>query len=212
MKGATAEPWASTITPPNSTTTSTTGMSQYFLRTLRNRQNSIKNDINAPPALPVSRIRLESRREARPEEGPMTPEGRRAKVPSIPEGTLLHHISLPVSDLEASKRFYDAALGALGYRCVYADETFVGYGVEDGEDKLALKLSAPAMAAGEGFHLALAAPSRAAVDAFHAAAIAQGATDNGAPGPRAHYGPSYYACFVIDPDGHRLEAVINDVG
>jgi catechol 2,3-dioxygenase-like lactoylglutathione lyase family enzyme len=126
------------------------------------------------------------------------------------EGILLHHISLPVSDLEASKRLYDAALSALGYRCVYADETFAGYGVEDGKDKLALKLSAPALAAGEGFHLALAAPSRATVDAFHAAAMAQGATDNGAPGLRAHYGPRYYACFVIDPDGHRLEAVHND--
>jgi len=123
---------------------------------------------------------------------------------------VLHHISLPVSDLARSKRLYDATLAALGYRCVFADATFAGYGVEDGEDKLALKLQVPAIAAGEGFHLALAAPSRAAVDRFHAAALAHGATDNGAPGLRPHYGPAYYACFVIDPDGHRLEAVIND--
>jgi catechol 2,3-dioxygenase-like lactoylglutathione lyase family enzyme len=125
---------------------------------------------------------------------------------------LLHHISFPVADLARSKRLYDAALGALGYRCVYADEAFVGYGIDDGEDKFALKLAAPAVAAGEGFHLAFAAPSRAAVDRFHAEALAHGARDNGAPGLRPHYGAGYYACFVVDPDGHRLEAVVNDDG
>jgi catechol 2,3-dioxygenase-like lactoylglutathione lyase family enzyme len=125
---------------------------------------------------------------------------------------MLHHISLPVADLDASKRLYDLALGALGYRCVFADETFVGYGLVDGEDKLALKLRSPAVAAGEGFHLALAAPSRQAVDRFHAAALACGATDNGAPGFRPDYGPAYYAAFVIDLDGHRLEAVHNSGG
>ena len=79
-----------------------------------------------------------------------------------------------------------------------------------GKDKLALKLVPEAAAAGEGFHLAFAAPSREAVDAFFEAAMANGATDNGAPGPRPHYGPHYYACFVIDSDGHRLEAVHNE--
>ena len=121
---------------------------------------------------------------------------------------MLHHISFPVADLARSKRLYDAALGALGYRCVYADETFVGYGIEDDKDKFALKLAAPAVAAGPGFHLAFAAPSRMAVDRFHAEALAHGARDNGAPGLRPDYGAAYYACFVIDPDGHRLEAVV----
>lgn len=120
---------------------------------------------------------------------------------------MLHHISLPVADLDAAKVFYDRTLGELGYRCVAVADGFVGYGVEDGADKLALKRRDPAIAAGEGFHLALAAPSRDAVDCFHRAALASGGTDNGAPGLRPHYGPTYYAAFVMDPDGHRLEAV-----
>lgn len=120
---------------------------------------------------------------------------------------MLHHISLPVADLAVSKLLYDAALGAIGYRCVFAYEDAVGYGVEEGKDQLCLKLQIPAQAAGEGFHLAFAAPSRAAVDEFHKQALACGASDNGGPGLRAHYGPDYYAAFIIDPDGHRLEAV-----
>jgi catechol 2,3-dioxygenase-like lactoylglutathione lyase family enzyme len=120
---------------------------------------------------------------------------------------MLHHISLPVSDLPASQALYTAALRALGYRLVAAAPGFAGFGVDDGEDILALSAREPAIAAGPGFHLAFAAPSRAAVDQFHAAALAHGAQDNGAPGLRLHYGPSYYAAFVIDGDGHRLEAV-----
>jgi len=122
---------------------------------------------------------------------------------------MLHHMSLPVADLERSTRLYDAALGALGYRLVSSSPGFAGYGLEDGKDKLALmKVDAP-LAAGLGAHLALAAPSREAVDAFHRAALLHGARDNGPPGPRSPYGPNYYAAFVIDPDGHRLEAVHN---
>lgn len=120
---------------------------------------------------------------------------------------MLHHISLPVADLIASKALYSAALGALGYRIVAEADGFVGFGWVDEEDKLAIKRASPAVAAGRGFHLAFAAPSREAVDRFHASVIAHGATDNGAPGPRPAYGPTYYAAFVIDLDGHRLEAV-----
>lgn len=120
---------------------------------------------------------------------------------------MLHHISLPVINLKTSKRLYDAALAPLGYRCVFQAVTAIGYGVEDGKDQLCLKLEDPALSAGKGFHLAFTAPTRQAVDAFHAAALKHGATDNGAPGIRAHYGPTYYAAFIIDLDGHRLEAV-----
>lgn len=120
---------------------------------------------------------------------------------------MLHHISLPVADLLASKRLYNAALKPLGYRCVFELDTAVGYGVEEGKDKLCLKLVSPAIAAGEGLHLALAAPSQAAVDAFHVAAIELGARNNGSPALRTHYGPNYYAAYIIDLDGHRLEAV-----
>ena len=121
---------------------------------------------------------------------------------------MLGHLSFGVTDLARAMRFYDAALGALGYRRVWADETAAGYGEAGGDDRLALKLRPGAAAPGAGFHLAFAAPGRAAVDAFHAAALAAGGRDDGPPGPRPHYGPRYYAAFVIDPDGYRLEAVV----
>lgn len=123
---------------------------------------------------------------------------------------MLHHISFPVANLHQSAAFYDAALSTLGYRRVGSSDDFVGYGIEDGKDKFALKRSTPTTAAGPGFHLAFTAPSRASVDAFYKAALAHGATDNGAPGLRPHYGAAYYAAFIIDPDGHRIEAVHNE--
>jgi catechol 2,3-dioxygenase-like lactoylglutathione lyase family enzyme len=122
---------------------------------------------------------------------------------------VLHHVSFAVADLSASGAFYDAALGALSYRRVFEEPTAVGYGVEDGKDKFCLRLRANPVAPGVGFHLAFAAPSRAAVDHFHAAGLAAGGMNNGAPGLRPHYGPNYYAAFLIDPDGHHIEAVIN---
>jgi len=120
---------------------------------------------------------------------------------------MLHHISLPVSDLRASKALYTAALAKLGYRLVAEAESFAGFGTVDGEDEFAIAARSPAIAAGPGLHLAFAAPSQAAVDRFHAAALAHGARDKGAPGLRPQNEPGYYAAFVIDPDGHRLEAV-----
>lgn len=123
---------------------------------------------------------------------------------------MLHHISLGVADLERAAAFYDAALACLGYVRVWEDRTAVGYGKTGGGDKLALKLRGrEAQAPGPGFHLAFAAPSHEAAAAFHAAALRAGGQDNGAPGLRPEYGPHYYAAFVIDPDGHRIEAVIN---
>jgi len=130
-------------------------------------------------------------------------------------GHVLHHLSLGVRDLGKSARFYDAVLAPLGYIRVWEDFTgsgegaAVGYGVGGGGDKLALKERRSGnVASGAGFHLAFAAPSRTAIDAFHAAALRHGGKDNGAPGLRPAYGPGYYAAFVIDPDGHRLEAVL----
>ncbi len=125
---------------------------------------------------------------------------------------MLHHISFAVRDLHASGSFYDAVLGALGQRRVFENDSAIGYGVEDGKDKFCLKLRPESVVPGPGFHLAFRAASRAAVEAFHRAGIAAGGTDNGAPGLRPHYGPHYYACFLIDPDGHQVEAVINDEG
>ena len=123
---------------------------------------------------------------------------------------MLHHLSFAVADLARSAAFYDAALAALGYRRVWSGEREIGYGTRDGEDQFAIKLRSGAVAPpGPGFHLAFAAPSRAAVDAFHAAALRCGGRDDGAPGLRLQYAPGYYAAFVIDPDGYRVEAVIN---
>ncbi|MFT4183837.1 MAG: VOC family protein [Rhizobium sp.] len=129
---------------------------------------------------------------------------------------MLHHISLGVSDIERSAQFYDAAVAPLGYVRVWEDirpgemGQAVGYGIAGGGDKLALK-SCPEgqRPPGPGFHLALAAPSRQAVIDFHEAAIEHGGTDNGSPGLRPHYGPYYFAAFVIDLDGHHIEAVFN---
>ena len=123
---------------------------------------------------------------------------------------MLHHLSFAVSDLGRAAAFYDAALAALGYVRVWTDATAVGYGKPGGGDKLAIKLQQNVVAPGPGFHVAFAAPSRAEVDQFYAAALRHGGSDNGAPGLRPHYGPNYYTAFAIDPDGYRIEAVINE--
>ncbi len=120
---------------------------------------------------------------------------------------MLGHLSFGVADLARSTVFYDAALTALGYARVWTNEHGAGYGLAGGGDKLALFPRADALAPGTGFHLAFDAPSREAVDRFHAAAIAAGGTDDGPPGLRPRYSPTYYAAFVIDPDGYKLEAV-----
>jgi len=129
---------------------------------------------------------------------------------------LLHHISFGVTDLHRSMRFYDAVLTCLGYQRVWTDfadddpDAAVGYGQAGGGDKFALKLRAgQQVIAGAGFHLAFAAPNRLAVDAFYAAALANGGQDNGPAGLRPDYGGQYYAAFVLDPDGYRIEAVLN---
>jgi len=123
---------------------------------------------------------------------------------------MLHHLSLAVIDLARSAAFYDAALSQLGYVRVWADSTAVGYGLPGGGDKFAIKLSHETVAApSPGFHIAFAAPSREAVAHFHSAALRHGGQDNGMPELCPEYGEHYYAAFVIDPDGYRIETVIN---
>jgi catechol 2,3-dioxygenase-like lactoylglutathione lyase family enzyme len=119
---------------------------------------------------------------------------------------MLDHISLGVADIKRAKRFYDAALAPLGYTCLSAGEGSLGYG--DGAVGLWLGKAARPVKPDDqsGLHVCFAAPSRAAVDAFHRAALGAGGRDNGAPGLRRDYGPGYYAAFVVDPDGYRLEA------
>lgn len=122
---------------------------------------------------------------------------------------MLHHLSFAVTDLERAALFYDAVLAPLGYGRVWETPTFVGYGVNRGEDTFALKLRpANASVPGDGFHVAFVSPSREAVKRFHQAAMANGGTDNGGAGLHPEYGPDYFAAFVLDPDGYRIEAVI----
>lgn len=122
---------------------------------------------------------------------------------------MLHHISLGVADLARAGAFYDAALAPLGYVRVFEDDTALGYGYPGGDDKLSLKLVPQTAVPGPGFHLAFDAASPDEVHAFHAAALRHGGRCNGVPGARPEYGDHYCAAFVVDPDGHRLEAVIN---
>jgi catechol 2,3-dioxygenase-like lactoylglutathione lyase family enzyme len=121
---------------------------------------------------------------------------------------MLNHMSFGVSDLARSGAFYDAILAALGFARVHGDARFIGYGPAGAADEiLLLRLQdEPVTPPGPGFHLCFDAPDRDAVDRFHAAGVATGGADNGPPGPRPQYGPDYYAAFLIDPDGHRLEA------
>ena len=87
------------------------------------------------------------------------------------------------------------------------DPEALGYGPPGGEDQLAVFRGADAHPPGPGFHLCFNAPTDAAVDAFHAAALANGGRDDGPPGLRPHFGPDYYAAFVFDPEGWKLEVL-----
>ena len=121
---------------------------------------------------------------------------------------MIDHVSLGVADLDRAVVFYDAVLAPLGYRQLWTNARSAGYGVQGTEEPLAIVAAgAHARPAGAGCHLALTAHSRVAVDGFHAAGLALGATDEGPPGLRPHYGAGYYAAFLLDPDGHKLEAV-----
>lgn len=126
---------------------------------------------------------------------------------------MFDHLSLGVAHLERAAAFYDAVLAPLGYTRLHENHRSVCYGPPGfaGEAPFALlAFGADATPTGPGYHFAFRAASRAAVDQFHAAAIASGGTDEGPPGIRAHYNPGYYAAFVRDPDGHRLEAVLHE--
>ena len=118
----------------------------------------------------------------------------------------IDHVKLPVHDLAASRRFYSLALAPLGFKLVYDGERSLGFGRGDGGDDdepFAVEVKSGQQ---PGTHVAFSASGPEQVDAFHAAALAAGGRDNGPPGERP-YGGSYYAAFVLDPDGHNIEAV-----
>ena len=119
---------------------------------------------------------------------------------------MLNHVSIGVKDLAASQRFYDAALEPLGYKRVFENPEYICYGTVAPEFcVVAVKHPVPPDDE-SGLHFCFDAARRPEVNAFHRAAIAAGGRDNGAPGLRKEYGDDYYAAFVIDPDGYRLEA------
>ena len=116
---------------------------------------------------------------------------------------MIDHTGVGVASAKRSLAFYKAALAPLGYQALMEGEGYAGFGIDQkpdlwigGEGKLEKPL-----------HVAITAKSRASVDAFYRAALSAGGKDNGAPGVRAHYHPNYYGAFVLDPDGHNIEAV-----
>lgn len=115
---------------------------------------------------------------------------------------MFDHLGINVSDFPRSRAFYLAALAPLGISLFKGTPDWALIG-KDGK-LLWIGAAGPVQ---KDFHMAFTAASRAEVDAFHKAALAAGGTDHGAPGLRPHYGPHYYAAFVLDPDGYNLEAV-----
>ena len=114
------------------------------------------------------------------------------------------HIGLKVRDLKASVRFYEGALGALGHELCSSEPSYAGLGPKG---EAALWLYAADAVSPQGVHVAFRASTRAAVDRFYAQGLKAGGRDNGAPGLRADYSPTYYAAFLVDPDGNNVEAV-----
>lgn len=131
----------------------------------------------------------------------------------LKEVTMIHHIDLAVTDLARSRAFYERALGPLGLQAVitftsHSGNRVVGFGslpdpvfwIRDGEPTRG------------HLHVAFVASSRAVVEAFHLAALQAGGRDNGGPGLRPRYAENWYAAFVLDPDGHNIEAVCRAEG
>ena len=120
---------------------------------------------------------------------------------------MFDHISIGVSDLAKAKAFYDAALAPLGYRALRNAPDMLGYGRDGGIGLWITPSEHPVPAdMRSGLHFCFAAASRKSVDDFYEQALRAGGRDNGKPGLRPDYDATYYAAFVIDPDGYRLEA------
>jgi catechol 2,3-dioxygenase-like lactoylglutathione lyase family enzyme len=118
---------------------------------------------------------------------------------------VIDHVGVNVSDYDRSREFYVKALEPLGYSLLM--EPVDGHGGFGREGKPDFWISGVREPATENVHVALRASDRATVDAFHAAALEAGASDNGEPGVREHYHPTYYGAFVRDPDGNNIEVV-----
>jgi catechol 2,3-dioxygenase-like lactoylglutathione lyase family enzyme len=117
---------------------------------------------------------------------------------------MFDHVGLRTAQLDASIRFYEAALAPLGHTLASRDDSGAGLGPPGAP---ALWIARVQGAASSSAHLAFSAKDRQAVDRFHAAGLKAGGRDNGGPGARSDYGPKYYAAFLLDPDGNNVEAV-----
>jgi catechol 2,3-dioxygenase-like lactoylglutathione lyase family enzyme len=129
---------------------------------------------------------------------------------------MLDHVSITVTDLTRAAPFWDAVMAALGVPCVVRSDRQLGYGMrnrpgDDGHSYISIFVGRDGPVRADNRHWCFRAPDRAAVDAFHAAGLANGGMDDGAPGPRPHYHEGYYAAFLRDPDGNRIEAVCHRV-
>jgi catechol 2,3-dioxygenase-like lactoylglutathione lyase family enzyme len=120
---------------------------------------------------------------------------------------MIDHVSVGVRDLERAARFYEAALAALGLSRLVTRPATVGFGKSYPEFWINLRAGMSAVPYESGSHVCLRAKTTAEVDAFHAAALGAGGLSDGAPGLRPHDRVRYYAAFIIDPDGNRIEAV-----
>jgi catechol 2,3-dioxygenase-like lactoylglutathione lyase family enzyme len=120
---------------------------------------------------------------------------------------MIDHVSVGVSDLERSARFYEATLAAFGLTRLVTRPATIGFGKAYPEIWINLRAGMPRVAAESGVHVCLRARTIAEVDAFHAAALEAGGVSDGAPGLRPHERVRYYAAFILDPDGNRIEAV-----
>jgi catechol 2,3-dioxygenase-like lactoylglutathione lyase family enzyme len=121
---------------------------------------------------------------------------------------MIDHVSIAVRDLAASTRFYEAVLGAIGMKAIDVRAATVGFGKQYSEFWINVRADMAPIEAGSGAHICFRARSTEMVDAFHAAALKAGGSSGGAPGLRPHDGEGgYYAAFIRDPDGNRIEAV-----
>lgn len=119
---------------------------------------------------------------------------------------MINHVSIGVRNLARTRHFHDAALQPLGFTCLSHGDQSLGYGGEAVAFWISVVERPVAPDDASGLHVCFDAPTRESVDAFHAAALGAGGRDNGKPGVRADYDANYYAAFVVDPDGYRLEA------
>lgn len=125
--------------------------------------------------------------------------------------SLLSHVSLGSNRFAEAVAFYDQVLPSLGCKRILEHPGAVAWGREFPEFWVQTPIDGQPASIGNGSHIGFVANSRAEVDAFHTAALAAGARDEGAPGPRPDYGEPYYGCFVRDLDGHKIEATYWDM-